>query len=147
MGYIRGLDQVLEHNCHLAIDIVRQRGICWHGTLRLLLEGLVPPILAEGGQFLVEDVGGHDGVDDNLTEAAFEFGLVGVDAISQLFKVAFHQRVPRNIDRVLFGYALVVVDTSQFSILLGKLTVRDSTMIDVVNEGGKCPRKMKNQRV
>jgi len=77
-------------------------------AFRQLVESLIPTLLAHAPQLAVENIRRKNAIHNQLSESAhFVFGPK--QALTEIFKQWFHQQVPRNVERVLFGYALVLV--------------------------------------
>jgi hypothetical protein len=80
-------------------------------------ESLLPTHLSKGSLVFVGNVGRHDGIDNQMSES-LELFLRLIDAISEVSIGWFHQEIPSNIGRVLFGHTLVLV---RLGIVVSKL--------------------------
>jgi hypothetical protein len=104
---------VLNNDCRLAMHFFRRRrDVRAKRTICRFFECLGPPILSELPELLVKDIGGHDRIHQDLAEPV-KFRLGAVDALAQVVESGIHQRVPRQINRVLLGGALVLVGGCQ----------------------------------
>ena len=138
---IRGLDDVLDDDGGLPIDCIYVRFSEGVPVGIHALEGLDPAGLAGRAELLIDDIGGHDGVDDEVSEAAeLVFGLV--DAASEVDVHGLHEQSPREVDGVLLGDGLVAVHLGQVGLLLDELRVRHVLVVHVVDEGGEGAREV-----
>mmetsp|Transcript_21265 Transcript_21265/g.59148 ORF Transcript_21265/g.59148 Transcript_21265/m.59148 type:complete len:243 (-) Transcript_21265:382-1110(-) len=113
VGDVGSLDQVLDHDGRLAVDTITS---CAFRTDRSTfpaavgsnvanivvvavaavvrsLECLVPALVAEDLEVLVDDVCGHDSVHHKLSETA-ELGLGGEDGVAQVLEAFIHEEIP-----------------------------------------------------
>jgi hypothetical protein len=87
--------------------------------------------------FLVENVSRQDDVYHHLAESQ-QFGMSSSkETISQGIKLVRHEKIPGDIQGVLFGNTLVLVILSHFGFLLAELGVGHTSVVHVVDESGK----------
>mmetsp|Transcript_20742 Transcript_20742/g.59103 ORF Transcript_20742/g.59103 Transcript_20742/m.59103 type:complete len:458 (-) Transcript_20742:2691-4064(-) len=107
-------------------------------------EDSLPTFIAQRLHLRVEDVRGHDHVYDVLPKP-LELQLVAEDASLQRGKFGLHQQIPRNINRILFGHTLILVLRSKRRVFLCHLAIRNSTVIDIVNDAAKDHGKLRQR--
>ena len=69
MTDVRGLDQVLDHNCRFAIDAFPVLVQVTIAVIVTVLEGLVPSIVAQLFQIFIHNVCRHDSIHGQLAES------------------------------------------------------------------------------
>lgn len=92
------------------------------------------------GDYLVDDICRHDSVNHKLSESLkVFFGLV--DTTSERFIFSLHEHLPPKLDTVLFGDRLLV-DLGVGCVFLDELSVGDTRVVNIVDDGRKDDRKL-----
>mmetsp|Transcript_11437 Transcript_11437/g.23447 ORF Transcript_11437/g.23447 Transcript_11437/m.23447 type:complete len:318 (-) Transcript_11437:1209-2162(-) len=147
MRNIRSLNDVFNHNGSLSVQrhlwLFVNHGLLLSLSVRLCagVECTFPSVFSHGLEISIKNIRGHETIDNKFSESLdFEIGLV--NRATQINIFGFHQHSPRNIKAVLFGDRLVLVVGCQINLLVGKLSIGDTAMINVMDERGKDQGKM-----
>jgi hypothetical protein len=93
----------------------------------------VPSLIAFFFKALVNNIGGKYCIADELSEA-LKLSWVRTDALPQIGKLAFHEKLPGNVNGLLLCNALASVALGKWILLLDELRIRHTRVVNIVNE-------------